>query len=53
LLKIVTRAASAAELAHFGHDRMPLLEPAQYGATALEMPETSPQGELFGWETLE
>jgi hypothetical protein len=53
LLKIVTRAASAAELAHFGHDRMPLLEPAQYGATALEMPETSPQGELFGWEALE
>jgi hypothetical protein len=53
LLKIVTRAASAAELAHFAHDRMPVIEPAQYGATPLELPETSPQGELFGLDSLE
>ena len=53
LLKIVTRAASAAELAHFGHDRMPVIEPAQYGTGALDVPENSRQGELFGSDALE
>jgi hypothetical protein len=53
LLKIVTRPASAAELAHFGHDRMPVIEPAQYGTRALDVPENSRQGELFGSDTLE
>ena len=59
LLKVVTRAATEAEIARFGHDRMPVIEPPLFSA---ELPKIDPpkkpkkpekpkplftQGELF------
>lgn len=49
LLKIVTRASTAGELARFEHDRMPLIEPPQFSAEPIPSREPAPsaQGELF------
>lgn len=49
LLKIVTRASTPEELAHFEHPRMPLAEPPLFSAELIPSPEPEPpaQGELF------
>ncbi len=48
LLKVVTRAASEAELERFGHPRMPLLEAPLFSAEAFDIAtEPGAQGELF------
>lgn len=46
LLKIVTRASTAEELARFEHPRMPLIEPPLFSAELFEEAEDS-QRELF------
>jgi hypothetical protein len=51
LIKVVTRAASPEETAHFEHDRLPLLAPPLYPHTIPETgPDTEPppQMDLFG-----
>jgi hypothetical protein len=49
LLKVVTRASTAEELARFEHDRMPLLELPLFSAEPLGVEEdaTHPQQELW------
>jgi hypothetical protein len=48
LLKIVTRASSAEELARFEHPRMPLIEPPLFSAEPLGVEEAeAAQRELF------
>lgn len=50
LLKIVTRASSPEEFAHYAHPRMPLLEAPLFSAAPcneLPVEPPSPQGELF------
>jgi hypothetical protein len=49
VLKIVTRHATADELARYEHDRVPLIEPPLFSAQSLgaEEDDTPAQGELF------
>jgi hypothetical protein len=46
LLKIVTRASTAEEMARFEHPRMPLIEAPLFNAEIIE-PPVDAQGELF------
>ena len=49
LLKIVTRAATPAEIGRFAHPRMPLIEEPIFSASPIEAdpPQQNPQRELF------
>jgi hypothetical protein len=42
LLKIVTRASTAAELARFEHPRMPLIEPPLFSSASVPIPDLEP-----------
>ena len=50
VLKIVTRASTPEEQAHYEHGRMPLLELPLYCAAVIPLPDPEPptQAELFG-----
>ena len=48
ILKLVTRASTVDELAHFEHPRMPLIEPPLFSLDPVDVEEPeSAQGELF------
>jgi hypothetical protein len=47
LLKIVTRASTEDELQRFEHPRMPLIELPFFSAEPFDVPDDSPQAELF------
>jgi hypothetical protein len=49
LIKVVTRAATIEERAHFQHPRMPLLESPLFGSNPPAVTDQQPSEELFGF----